>query len=231
MQMAEKEKDRKVRLTPRDIETLRFIGEQYAVRLDVLQRLLGRDPGPGIETPGQVSESAARVWLRRMKAIGAIDHQVIYYGERGYVWLLPYGLQLADLDFKPLVPKPSTLHHLFWCAVARLDVEKRHPEWQWRSERYLRSEHAKEHTPKKGLLALDVPDAEVTTARGTIAIEVELSEKQPARLDAILRRRASYYTTFYFCTTDVRGIVEASKARLGEIAKRIQVYDLAQLEP
>src|SRR5262249_37333145 len=84
----------RVELTERDLQTLCFIGEQYAARLDQIQRLLGSQAGPGAQTPGMLSESAARVWVSRMKAIEAIEMEKPYRAQPGYLWLRPAGLRL-----------------------------------------------------------------------------------------------------------------------------------------
>jgi hypothetical protein len=87
-------KPRRVELTERDLTTLSFIGEQYAARLDQIQRLLGSQAGPGAQTPGMLSESAARVWVSRMKAIEAIEMEKPYRAQPGYL-ISGYGLRVC----------------------------------------------------------------------------------------------------------------------------------------
>ena len=49
-----------IRLTDRDLWALRWIGEQYAVRMDQLARLLGSQPGGETSVEGTLSERRTR---------------------------------------------------------------------------------------------------------------------------------------------------------------------------
>lgn len=135
-------KPRRVELTERDLKTLGWIGEQYAAGIDQLQRVLGSQAGPGAETPGLLSKSATRVWVTRMKAVQALEQGKPFSALPSFVWLTRQGLELAGLDFKPLTPKPTTLHHLYQCNQVRLFLAARRAGEPWRSERYLRRDHA-----------------------------------------------------------------------------------------
>jgi hypothetical protein len=219
-------KPRRVELTERDLTTLSFIGEQYAARLDQIQRLLGSQAGPGAQTPGILSESAARVWVSRMKAIDAVEMEKPYRAQPSYLWLRPAGLRLVELDFKYLKPAISTLNHLYWCNQVRLFLAERRPHDVWQSERFLRREHAqatKEKRPNP-----DLPDAHLLTQRGPLAIEVELTDKHQVRLNEVVKKRANtYYTTWYFCGSETRRLVERARLALPQdLQERIQIYDL-----
>jgi hypothetical protein len=229
-ELAEKKEQRRVQLTKRDLSVLLFIGEQYVIRFDQLQRLLGKQAGLGLQTPGMLSESAARVWVARMKAIKAIEQEKPYRAQPAYIWLTRAGLRLAHLDFKPLRPATSTLNHLYWCNQARLFMEARRPGEVWVSERRLRSEQAQAIRQRRGRQP-ETPDAHLLTQKGTIAIEIEISDKQAARLVELLRRRATeYYTVWYFCSNETQKRVESAKKELiSEIRERIQIYSLSQL--
>lgn len=237
---AQEKPGRRVEITTRDIDTLRFIGEQYAIRLDQLRVILARhaEAGQGThrpQTPGRLTESAMRVWVRRMKQIGAIEHLLIYHNEPGYVWLTAYGLVLAGLDFRPMTPKPSTLHHVYWCNQARLYIAQRRPSDVWRSERYLRQDHAQATSSKSSgsHRMIEVPDALVISPEGRlIAVEVELTDKQQIRLNGLIRRRAAtYHTTWYFCSTQTYTIVMKARAQLEpEVQQHLIIYALDILQ-
>jgi hypothetical protein len=226
----EAKKLRRVELTECDLQTLCFIGEQYAARLDQIQRLLGSQAGPRAQTPGMFSESAARVWVSRMKAIEAVEMEKPYRAQPGYLWLRSVSLRLVELDFQYLKLAVSTLGHLYWCNQVRLFLAERRPHDVWRSERFLRREHAqatKEKRPNP-----DLPDAHLFTQRGPLAIEVELTDKHQVRLNEVVKKWANaYYTTWYFCSAETRRLVECACAELSqELQQRIQVYDLPQEE-
>jgi len=224
----ETRKPRNVELTERDVATLRFIGEQYAVRFDQLQRVLGMRAGGVMQHPGLLSESATRVWLARMKAVEAIEMQRPYGSQPAYLWPTITGLHLAALDYRPLRPAPATLMHLYWITQTRLYLATKRPTDRWIPERQLRSEqHARRSHNEQ-----ETPDAQLITAKGPLAIEVELSIKQTTRLVNLLRRRASeYYTVWYFCAEATFVRVEAAKKELpAELRERIQLYPLKQVE-
>lgn len=229
-QKPEEKKARRVELTPRDIRTLKWAGEQYAAGLDQIAKVLGEEAGPGAQTPGILSESATRTWATRMKAVGAIEQDKPYKALPAFVWLTRQGLELAGLDYKAITPKPSTLNHLYWCNQARLFMARERASYEWISERRLRSEHAQATTGQHK--APELPDAHLKTPQGIIALEIELTDKQAARLVALVRRRATeYYTVWYFCSDEAKPRVEAAKTQLAaDVRDRIQVYSLRQLE-
>lgn len=75
-----------VRLTDRDIASLRWIGEQYAIRVDQLSCLLGRPANP-------VSDSTARGVVSRWVRAGFADYRKLIAGEPGFVWATRRGLR------------------------------------------------------------------------------------------------------------------------------------------
>ncbi len=231
-QAARPQRQAEVQLTQRDVETLRWIGEQSAVRADQVARLLARYAGPGLQTPGQLSESATRVWRTRMKRIGAIGEVRGFYNEPSYIWLTARGLSLAGLDYKVLKPAITSLRHLYWCNEVRLYVFARRPEARWIPERTLRSEHTQAQVNQGKLQAPDIPDALVETSNGVAAVEVELTDKQQSRLVRLIRRRASdsrYYTIWYFCSAETRERVTRARGELGEAQRaKIKIYTLPE---
>jgi hypothetical protein len=98
----------------------------------------------------------------------------------------------VELEHKYLKPALVTLLHLYYCGEVRLFLAKRRPGEIWTPERQLRSEHAQK-VKGQSRLGPDVPDAHLTTKRGTLAIEIELSDKKQARLENILAWRAGQY--------------------------------------
>src|SRR3954451_7381940 len=78
-----------VRATERDLELLRWVGEQYAVSLPQLARLMGR------------SEHAAR-WLRaRWQRAGWAQGRTVLVGRPVFVWLTREGTRAAGVAYKP----------------------------------------------------------------------------------------------------------------------------------
>jgi hypothetical protein len=221
-------RQQRVEVTERDIATLRWIGEQFAVGLDQLARVLGTQAGPGAVTPGKLSESSVRVWIRRMKAIGAIEQERPYLVLPSFVWLTAEGLKLAGLPYKPLRPALSTIQHLYWCNQARLYMAAQRPADTWVSDRQLRSEAAMQRRGRQP----EKPDAHLVTQKGIIAIEVELTDKQQVRIVAIMRQRArQYYTIWYFASKEVQPRLEAARKELApDLRDRVHIYSINQLQ-
>src|SRR5512140_2923975 len=83
----------------RDQLALTWIGQQYAIRLDQLQRLLGQQPGRGATHPDQISESAARDVVRRWHRAGWIQWKGLRQGEPPWIWPTRRGLQMVGLPY------------------------------------------------------------------------------------------------------------------------------------
>jgi hypothetical protein len=105
-------RDRGPRLTPRDPVMLRWMGEQYALRFDQIQRLLARFSTGALLTPGRVSESTARPTIDRWEMAGLVVSKKILADEQGYCWVTlavrrPVGqdfLTLLDTNQETLLP-------------------------------------------------------------------------------------------------------------------------------
>src|SRR5712691_3936759 len=142
--------DVSARLSTRDLEALRWVGEQYACRLDHLQVLLGRLGGREA-----LSASAARSVVTRWETLGMAARGSFIAGEPSWVWLTRRGLRQAGLAFRVVEPKPWTLPHTAAVNRVRLFVEPRRPGARWRPERELRA--AGDGAGQTG----PVPDAEI----------------------------------------------------------------------
>jgi hypothetical protein len=163
-------------LTERDEMTLRWIGEQYAVRLDQLQVLLGRAPGRGAHHADWVSEGAARDVVTRWKKAGWVSVEKIRAKQPFWVWLTAKGLRKVGLPYKYADLAETgldRLDHLYAINVVRLELEEREGNPRWVSDRHL----AMGVQRTKGRFVLHRPDGEIVQDGGLVAIEVELSPK------------------------------------------------------
>src|SRR5438552_27434 len=214
-------------ITPRWESTLRFIGEQGAVRFDQLQRIFGRlSPEPEeLKLPGVLSAERTRKILRRWTQEELYLYKVFYAKECGWVWLTRKGLKYANLDLRYYEPAPSSLPHLLALNEIRLMIEERRPDDQWRSERILRSE---QDTPtQKGKIA-HLPDAEIVSShKSKIAIECELTVKSEKRLEEIvfdLAANKRYSTIWYFLPEQVHLVVKKAVNKLPEEHRKRFVF-------
>ena len=112
---------------PRDLEVLRWAGEQYAIRLDQVEALMQR------------SRPTALATLTRLREARLVKTRRFMVGEP--MWALPTGsgLKTAQLPGQAWVPSAARLAHLAGVNAVRLHVERRTPEAEWIGERRLRN--------------------------------------------------------------------------------------------
>lgn len=119
-------------ITERDLQVLRFAGEQYVLPMSVVGQLV--DPA-GTLAAGSVATVARR-------AVGRLE-QLGYAGRRpllGQQWLIPTrtGLRAAGLDYRAQVPAEGFLKHVATVARLRLHLAAAYPDGEWESERSIR---------------------------------------------------------------------------------------------
>jgi hypothetical protein len=176
--------------TARDLTALRFVGEQYAVRLDVATVLLTRLSTTGPERGSQLSRRAIREQLGRWEQAGWAERRRLL----GHTWvtLTRAGLRLAGLDFEVWSPALDRLDHHHAASVVRLHCEPIPGQGGWMCERALwrRRGKASWHLADA---ALPVPVPEGWAQQGISEawelIEVELHQKARPRMVAALKTR------------------------------------------
>src|SRR5687767_5167643 len=120
-----------VLLTPRDLEALKWIGEQFAIRVDHLPRLLA-------EGEQELSRRATRGVLERWTRADFVVRRKVFAHEPAWVWLTRHGSNAAGGTFKLWVPKFGNLAHVFWVNEIRLQTALKHPDVVWICERTIR---------------------------------------------------------------------------------------------
>ena len=197
-----------LRCSGRDLELLSIVGEQYALSLPQLARLMGR------------SLHAAR-WLRsRWERAGWAQGRAVLVGEPVFVWLTRRGQRVCSSEHSLWRPNPGALAHIAAVTDVRLWVAQRHPRAEWVCERELsREAHLAgtrgQHRPD-GLVVLDARE---------LPVEVELSHKRPARREQIMRELvARYGQAVYFAPDGPRQRLEETARSIG--SERVQVLGL-----
>jgi hypothetical protein len=186
--------------TARDLAALRFIGEQYAVRVDVAAVLLTRLSTSGPEVGGQLSRRAVREQLGRWETAGWAERRRLL----GHTWVTPTraGLRLAGLDYDPWSPALDRLAHHHAVAIVRLAREPVPGQGGWVCERALwrRRGKASWHLADAALPA-PVPTgwAEQGISQAWELVEVELTQKARPRVLAALKTRPPHtaHITYY----------------------------------
>jgi len=174
-----------IHLGPRDLLALTWIGQQYAMRLDHLQELLGRFVGHGATQQGQISKSATRSVIARWKQAELVEGRHIDSEEPMWVWLTKKGLKRVELPYQyhnPARLTPQDRIHLHAITEVRLRFDTGRHDMQWTSERTLLQGTRR----PKGQTLIHRPDALLSFGDMHIAIEVELSRKTPSLLSHIL---------------------------------------------
>lgn len=224
-------RQRGTRLTPRDLLVLRWIGEQYAIRFDQLQRLLAVQSSEPerLRHAGMLSEARTRRTIRRWEREELVQYKLLLVRECGWIWLTRKGLQTLEMDVRYYEPRLASLEHLYYINQARLFVAGRRQEDEWIAERILR---AQQDQRGKGETVDHLPDAVlVKPDKMQIAIEVELHAKSRVRLAAILQNlQERYYRTWYFATAPVAVLLqEVVASNLSESQRRtIQILSLEE---
>lgn len=211
-----------VRLTERDLTSLRWTGDQYAIRLDQLALLLGRNAGRVL------TDSTARAAVTRWTRAGLASTRKVTVGEPGFVWLTARGLRELGLSFKNWEPSASTAAHIYWVNQVRLYVEKRHPELAWMPERAMRAGRAMQTISN---ISSHIADAEVHAEDSVVGIEVELTSKSAPRRESIMRSLAeSYATVWYFAPPAVLRLLERTASALDPNRReRLRIYPLERV--
>jgi len=175
-------------VTARDLAALRFVGEQYAVRVDVAAVLLAR---LAAEPVGQLSRRTVRQRLARWEQAGWVERRRLL----GQTWVLPTraGLRLAGLEFDCWEPAESRLAHHHAVALVRLAREPIPGAGRWVCERELwrRCGRASWHLAD-GVLLAPVSAGWQGIDQAWELVEVELHQKARPRLLAALKTRAPH---------------------------------------
>jgi len=166
----------RIKFLERDEFALTWIGQQYAIRLDQLQWLLGTMAGSTAEHDGWITETAARNVVARWRSAGWVEAEQIRAREPLWIWPTRKGLRKAGLPYNYRDIEQTgldDLKHLYAINEIRL-CECDEKETRWVSERQLL--YGLQHPRGKDLLHR--PDAIAYWGDGrVIAIEAELSTK------------------------------------------------------
>jgi hypothetical protein len=225
-------------ITDRDVAALRWLGQQYAARSDVLRVLLGRLSPGSPRIAGQLGEETLRQILDRWEDRGLVTRDRLL----GHLWVAPTAkaVRLVGLDVPAWSFVIPQLAHVHAVGVVRLALEPSIPEGgHWLSERELRREAGKSHVPDAAIQLPDDPEAtagsglygeDVDPLPKRIAVEVELTRKSAARLrQAWTRpRHGRWQRTVYYAPPEVAGYLTGQLQRIRP-RYPIQVHPLPEV--
>jgi hypothetical protein len=225
-------------ITDRDVAALRWLGQQYAARSDVLRVLLGRLSPGSPRVAGQLGEQTLRQILDRWEARGLVERDRLL----GHLWVAPTpkALRLVGLDVRAWSFVIPQLAHVHAVGVVRLALEPSIPDGgRWLSERELRREAGKSLVPDGAVQLPDNPDSDaglglygedVDPLPKRVAVEVELTRKGAARLrETWTRPRHGRWTrTVYYAPPEVGSYLAGQLARIRP-RHPIQVHPLPEV--
>jgi hypothetical protein len=175
-------------LSERDGRLLELIGEQCAVNVAQLARLIGRTHRTGR-------------WLRdRWRHAGWIESRPLTRNGPSFLWLTPLGIRVARSPYRTWRPNASMVGHIEAVTDVRLLLERELRLGDWICERSLA-----QHSTSRSEDRPHLPDGLLDTGDEQIAIEVELSLKSRSRLAAILEQLGQEYAqVWYFAAPPLR---------------------------
>jgi hypothetical protein len=202
-----------LRICDRDQILLRWIGEQYTVRTDLLGVLMARlSDDPPVRERGTL---APRVVTRRVQAwreAGLVRTRTFLMGTASTVWLTADGMAVAGLPWRTWEqPTLATVAHRHAVGLVRAEAETMLGV-TWVCERELRE--------GQGGRPLHLPDGVVESIdrqgkKWRTAVEVELTRKTEARVAGILRHLlAAYDDVVYRAASDAGAVVTRAAAVL-----------------
>jgi hypothetical protein len=167
-------------VSERDVELLGLIGEQYAVTLDQLARLIGR------------TYRTARGLRDRWCDAGWTQSAKLAVDLPPFVWLTSRGSKVAQSPFRTWEPNPGLPSHIEAVTNVRLLLQRELRLGTWECERAIAQDFRSRSETRAHL-----PDAVLVTPQ-RIAIEVELTLKSRARLDEIVRDLGETYPQVWY---------------------------------
>jgi hypothetical protein len=215
-------------VTARDLAALRFVGEQYAARLDVLAVLLGRLSPAVVREAGRLGDRTVRQRVERWEAAGWAERRRIL----GHTWVLPSraGLRLAGLELDPWTPAVDRLAHHHAAAVVRLHREPIPGQGGWVCERELwrRRGRASWHMAD-GALPAPVPAGWRGIDQAWELVEVELTQKARPRVMAAVKTRAPHTASISYYVPVV--LHAPLSALLASVVRELGGRPLVTVEP
>jgi hypothetical protein len=194
-----------VKASERDLELLELIGEQYAITVPQLARLIERR----LDT--------ARSLRDRWKRAGWINSGQLSVQAPSFVWLTARGA--ANSGFRVWEPNATLALHIEAVTNIRIELEYGLPDGEWECERAVAQRLAKTQGRfHRGHL----PDAVLHLPGGErIAIEVELTLKNRTRLKEIIQETSLRYdSVWYFAKPKPFAVLD----KLAEASSRGNVY-------
>jgi hypothetical protein len=214
--------------TARDLAALRFVGEQYTARSDVLAVLLGRLSPAAVQDAGRLGDRTVRQRVERWEAAGWAERRRML----GHTWVLATraGLRLAGLELDLWTPAVDRLAHHHAATVVRLHREPMPGRSGWVCERELwrRRGRASWHMAD-GALPAPVPAGWQGISEAWELVEVELTHKARPRVVAAVKTRPPHTAAITYYVPDA--LHGALSAQLASVVRELGGRPPVTVEP
>jgi hypothetical protein len=181
---------KRVKVTEREIQILRFINEFGFCSIQQIMKFSGRKKTRCYES------------MMVLNRLGLVKHKRIIYGVSGVYYVTQKGAEFTDLIPLHKISLGIYEHQLSIVDVY-LKLKEQLPEFKWLSERRLLSDKYMEGLGRRGHL----PDGILVFPDGKqIAIEIEITMKAKRRLEGILKGYSAQFAleeVWYFCAPDI----------------------------
>jgi hypothetical protein len=172
-----------IKASTRDFELLGFIGEQYAVTLPQLAKLMGRR----VET--------ARSLRDRWKRAGWVESAQLAVAAPSFVWLTRTGAAFGSSPFRVWEPNHGLATHIQAVTDIRILLERDMRLGEWECERSVARTMA---LKREGRVRGHLPDGVLHGDIGRVAVEVELTLKSHIRLTEIINALIEEYDEVWY---------------------------------
>jgi hypothetical protein len=185
-------------LAERDLEILRLVFEQRALRRDQLGQFMG------------MSRDATRRAVERLSSLQLVNHARLEPSCPTWVWSTRKGMAVAiprllTAAWSEAPPPAYALRHLATTSEVRLRYAHDRPDVTWISERMLLVQRERP--------GLHRPDTVIEGDGERHAIEVELSRKDGPRVTANVRDlMKNYDAVHYFVSSSTRRLLQQVQA-------------------
>jgi hypothetical protein len=199
-----------IKASRRDFELLEFVGEQYAVTLPQLAKLMNRR----VET--------ARSLRDRWTRAGWVHSGLLAVGAPSFVWLTKAGSMVASSPFRVWEPNHGLAGHIQAVTDVRILLEREMQLGEWECERSVAQTMARGRT--EGIRG-HLPDGVLHASSGRVAVEVELTLKSRVRLNEIVNTLTlDYDEVWYFVPQRLERMLTEINAYAPRQNIRIQRY-------
>jgi len=240
-------------LTRRDLDLLRYVGEQTACCFDQMRIWLAQHPASQPNDPTFLSASRTSAILARLQKLGLLTCRKILADDLKWAWCTARGLSQIHLPCRFHEPAVADLDHLFWVNETRTLVEASdgaRPGFRWESERLIRATRERLRARQQREPELWIPVEYRGTHRPDALLRYRASADPEApevicAIEAELHRKAyetwrrifqdlvrNYDEARYYAPAEIRGALLSALERFAreeagqERRQRIAVYEL-----